>query len=125
MRRHGFRDRIRVDLAVDGAARRREDHFPEPATASGLDQVDEAEHVDVGIECRLRHRARHAHLRGVVHESVRAEAFDDGRGPRRVGCRSLRSGRLAARSRVSRSKDRRRRARRDRPPGKPRPRASR
>ena len=75
-----------VLLAVDGAARRAEDHLSHPRLARGLEQVEHPQDVGVGVEARVRHAAADVHLRGQMTEDVRPLAADDVRGSSGSGC---------------------------------------
>jgi hypothetical protein len=53
-------------LAVDGAAAAGEEEAADAGPAAGVDQLEAAEDVGLGVEQRVLHRHPHVGLRGMV-----------------------------------------------------------
>ena len=63
-------------LAINGAAGRGEDKFPDPMLDRGLEEVDTTDDVDLGIISRILNRLAHVHLSGEVEDRFEFAAFE-------------------------------------------------
>ena len=71
----GRRDHVRV--AVAGAPRRDVDEAPGPGATGALEKVEGPEHVDLGIELRIRHRAADGGLSREMDDGLGRLAAED------------------------------------------------